>query len=131
MRPEFPDLSHLPWHVRVRVRLGWLLGFRLTANLKWPEWDGPWWFNLSPGTVGVWFPAAWGIGYVPIWPWNAFNRVYEDREENCWGVGLLQVSGRHLLAVVSNSEKFQVDVLFVHVVLEERGRAAAKIGGGT
>ena len=117
-RVSFPDLSHIPWHARWRIRVLWLVGFRLSANLKWPEYDHAGWFNLSIGTIGLWFPSAWGVGYVPIWLYNAFNRVYDDPNENCWGVGLLQVGGRHLLSVVSNSEKFQVDVCFVHVVHE-------------
>ncbi len=118
-----PDLGHLPWHVRWRVRLAWLVGFRLTANLRWPEYDHAGWFNLSCGTIGIWFPSAWGIGYVPIWPYNAFNRVYEDTFENCWGVGLLQIGGRHLLSVVRNSEKFQIDVAWIHVVQETPTRS--------
>ena len=113
-----PDLGHLPWLVRWRVRFLWAFGFKLKFDARWPEYDHAGWFNLSCGTFGIWFPSLWRIGYVPIWPYNAFRRVYDDASENCWGVGLLQVGGRHLLAVVSNSGKLQVDVCFVHVVHE-------------
>lgn len=126
MRVALPSLDHLPWYVRWRVRLSWAIGFRLTANLRLPEYDHAGSFNLGVGTVGIWFPAAWGLGYVPIWPYNAFNRVYEEPEYNCWGLGVLQVGGRHLLSVVSNEEKFQVDVLFVHVVNERPRPNTAK-----
>lgn len=87
------------------------------VSLKMPEWEHPGWFNLGVGgfSIGVLIPGRFYRAF-PVWLYNAFRRVYVDPAHNCWGFGLLQIGGRHLLAVVSNEEKFQVDVGFVHVV---------------
>lgn len=130
MRATLPDLSHLPWRTRWRVRLSWAFGFSLKFDPRQPEWNGRTWFNLSCGTFGVRFPPILGLGYVPIWPYNAFNREYQNPDEDCWGFGLLQVGGRHLLGVISNEEEFKVDVGFVHVVHIDRRATQDKSDAG-
>jgi hypothetical protein len=86
-----------------------------------PEWNGSAWFNLGIGSfsIGVLIPERFHRSF-PVWPYNAFRRAYEDPRHNCWGFGLLHVGGRHLLSVVSNEEKFQIDVGFLHLVHVDR-----------
>lgn len=97
------------------------------ASLCAPEWHGPRSFNLGVGSFSISVLVS-GRFYrsFPVWPYNAFRRVYRDPRHNCWGFGLLQIGGRHLLAVVSNEEKFQIDAAFFHVVHVARGEGGAK-----
>lgn len=93
------------------------------VSFRKPEWNGPSWFNLGVGgfSIAVLIPKRFYRSF-PVWPYNAFRRVYDNPAHNCWGFGLLQVGGRHLLSVVSNEEKFQIDVAFLHVVLVDKTR---------
>lgn len=94
----------------------------LHARVKRPDWRGIGWFNLGVLTLGFMVWTRWPGVYInlPIWLYNAFRRKYEDPRYDCWGFGILQVGGRHLLAVISNEEKFEIDVGFLHLVLVER-----------
>jgi hypothetical protein len=119
MRPPFPTASMfagpVPWHVMLRIRLAWLLGFRASFSFSAPDWSGPSWFNLNFGTLHFHFPPGWGLSSLCIFPLVVFRRVYEDPSENCWGAALLQVNRRFLVGGVSNSERETLDLLFVHL----------------
>ncbi len=126
MKVDLPDISHLPWRTRWKIRFFWAFGFRASASLDWPDWKSPWWFNVGIGTLHFYFPPLWGLPGLCIFPLVAFNRVYEEPEHNCWGFGLLQANCRYLIGIVSNEEKFQVDLGFVHLHLVDRCRERAK-----
>lgn len=89
---------------------------------KLPEWDGPHSFNLGVGGFEFQLMSQWPRVYlnVPVWFYNAFRRVYDDPAHNCWGFGLLQVGGRHLLAIIENEEKFQIDIAFMHIIFFDK-----------
>ncbi len=89
---------------------------------KVPEWDSPNSFNLGVGGFGFQFLSQRPRLYlnVPVWLYNAFRRVYDDPADNCWGFGLLQVGGRHLLGIIENGEVFKIDFAFLHVVLVDK-----------
>ncbi len=94
--------------------LGWSV--RLSPNLRIPQWDGPAWFSLGVGTVSVSLtvPGRFHTS-MPVWFYNAFRRVSADADANCWGFGLLQIGGRHLVFVGKNSEGGKADLLFLHM----------------
>lgn len=102
------------------------------VSLKWPEWNHLGSFNLGVGgfAVGVLIPERFYRSF-PVWLYNAFRRVYADPRHNCWGLGLLQVGGRHLLGIVSNEEEFKIDVGFVHVVSIDRSADSGGTDSGT
>lgn len=95
--------------------LGWSV--RLSQSLRGPQWDGLTWFSLGVGTVSVSLtvPGRFHTS-MPVWLYNAFRRVYADARENCWGFGLLQIGGRHLVFIGENSEGGKVDLLFLHLL---------------
>ncbi len=62
------------------------------------------WFNLHPKFFHV-------LGLRFKW-FNLFCRVFD--EGWCWGVGLIQVNGRHLFYIGANEEKMQFRLLFVN-----------------
>lgn len=114
---DLTSLEHIPsrW-IRFRVRLSWLLGFRVSASLRAPDWNGWDSFNLNFGTFHFYFPPAWRIPSLTVFPIVIFRRAYHDEpNENCWGAALLQVNRRFLVGGVSNSERETVDLLFVHL----------------
>lgn len=79
---------------------------KIKLDTRGPDWAGWHWFSLSA-------PAIWvhrGLSRpILIWLWDCFHRETEDGRH--WGIGLLNISGRHLVYV--GHEK--ADVLFVHL----------------
>lgn len=72
-----------------------------------PDWSTPRWFNIGSG--------AWKIRrgrdlIAHVWLWDCFNRRCADGD-HYWGVGLLNINGRHLLYIGHE----HADVLFARV----------------
>lgn len=62
------------------------------------------WFNLHPDFFNV-----LGLRFKF---YNLFYRVFD--EGWCWGVGLIQINGRHLFYLGANEEKAQFRLLFLN-----------------
>lgn len=118
---EYPDM---PWHARVRIAVYRWTRFRVSSHARWPEWDGPHWFNLGIGCALLFYlPPAFGSRGWTVWPWNAFRKYYADGSAQ-WGFGLLQIGGRHVLYQgwtrgEDGRESWCTNVLFLKLVEHE------------
>ncbi len=80
---------------------------RIKLDTRGPDQSTPRWFNIGAPMIRIDGPTQRGIH---VWLWSCFNRRCADGD-HYWGVGLLNINGRHLFYVGHEN----IDILFVRV----------------